>query len=74
MKKLPLLLATLLTATVVMAGCSKKEDQSAAPAADTTASAPAAAPADSTAPASDAGAAMAPASDAGAAAPAPASN
>ncbi|VVE52638.1 hypothetical protein PPN31114_04795 [Pandoraea pneumonica] len=74
MKKLPLLLATLLTATVVMVGCSKKEDQSAAPAADTTASAPAAAPADSTAPASDAGAAMAPASDAGAAAPAPASN
>ena len=74
MKKLPLLLATLLTATVVMVGCSKKEDQSAAPAADTTASAPAASPADSTAPASDAGAAMAPASDAGAAAPAPASN
>ncbi|AJP56728.1 hypothetical protein UC34_06485 [Pandoraea vervacti] len=70
MKKLPLLLATLLTATIVTVGCSKKEDQSAAPAADTTASAPAAA-----APASDAGATMsAPASDAGAAAPAPASN
>ncbi|ALS58503.1 MULTISPECIES: hypothetical protein [Pandoraea] len=73
MKKLPLLLATLVTATVVMVGCSKKDDQTAAPAADTSASAPAAAPADS-APASDAGAAMAPASDAGAAAPAPASN
>ncbi|VVD86698.1 hypothetical protein PIN31009_01408 [Pandoraea iniqua] len=75
MKKLPLLLATLVTATVVMVGCSKKDDQTAAPAADTSASAPAAAPAD-TAPASDAGAAMtpAPASDAGAAAPAPASN
>lgn len=71
--KLPLLLATLVTATVVMVGCSKKDDQTAAPAADTSASAPAAAPADS-APASDAGAAMAPASDAGAAAPAPASN
>ncbi|MDM8359454.1 hypothetical protein [Pandoraea communis] len=69
MKKLPLLLATLLTAAVVTVGCTKKEDQTAAPAADTSASAPAAAPA------SDAGAAMsAPASDAGAAAPAPASN
>lgn len=64
MKKLPLLLATLLTAAVVTVGCTKKEDQTAAPAADTSASAPA----------SDAGAAMsAPASDAGAAAPAPAS-
>lgn len=74
MKKLPLLLATLLTAAVVTVGCSKKEDQSAAPAADMSASAPAAA-ADSAAPASDAGGAMsAPASDAGAAAPAPASN
>ncbi|AKC69880.1 hypothetical protein [Pandoraea oxalativorans] len=68
MKKLPLLLATLLTATVVTVGCSKKEDQPAAPAADTTAPAPATA--------SDAGggAMSAPASDAGATAPAPASN
>ncbi|MDR3396162.1 MAG: hypothetical protein P4M06_01215 [Pandoraea sp.] len=75
MKKLPLLLATLLTAAVVTVGCSKKDDQTAAPAADTSASAPMAAPADNTAPASDAGAAMsAPASDAGAEAPAPASN
>ena len=72
MKKLPLLLATLLTAAVVTVGCTKKEDHTAAPAADTSASAPAAGMA---APASDAGAAMsAPASDAGAAAPAPASN
>ncbi|MFJ2992785.1 hypothetical protein [Pandoraea sp. NPDC087047] len=75
MKKLPLLLATLLTATIVTVGCTKKEDQSAAPAADTSASAPAVAPADNSTPASDAGAAMsAPASDAGAEAPAPASN
>ncbi|AJC21506.1 hypothetical protein [Pandoraea pulmonicola] len=66
MKNLPLMLATLLTAAVVTVGCSKKEDQSAAPAADTSASAPAAG-----------GAMSAPASDAGAttpAAPAPASN
>lgn len=73
MKKLPLLLATLLTAAVVMAGCSKKEDQSAAPASGS-GSAMQSAPAISGA-ASDAAAhAMSAASDAGAAAPAPASN